>query len=173
MSQEGDLDPAQSGFWSVRESFVSFVLTNLPFIYPLIKSYVDKTRSSANKSGNMTGERLGGTGKQGYQLDSLPSKRSERRLEGAGSQEHIVPQHPERQYPTTTLSINPGHGDGSSSQDSVTLANYERDLPSPGHGVSHTTAYAQAIHTSSQFRPSDVGDSKGILVTRRIEVSGV
>ncbi|KAH7626048.1 FAD binding domain-containing protein [Sordaria sp. MPI-SDFR-AT-0083] len=37
----GNTDPAQSGYWSVRESFVSFVLTNLPMIYPLFKRLVD------------------------------------------------------------------------------------------------------------------------------------
>lgn len=153
----------------MRESFVSFVLTNLPFIYPLIKSYVDKTRSSANKSGNLTGERLGGTGKQGYRLDSMPGDRSGRR-ERAGSQEHIVSlQHPERQYPTTTLSTKPSHDD-SASLDSVTLAAYGRDLPSPGHGISRTTAYAQVV-SSTAGRPPQGGDSKGIVVTRSIDIS--
>ncbi|KAL0471334.1 hypothetical protein QR685DRAFT_551955 [Neurospora intermedia] len=37
---KGNRDPAQTGYWSVRESFVSFVLTNMPMVYPLIRRSV-------------------------------------------------------------------------------------------------------------------------------------
>ncbi|KAK3687197.1 hypothetical protein B0T22DRAFT_497754 [Podospora appendiculata] len=39
----GDIDPPMSGYWSVRESFVSVVLTNIPMVYPLVKRYYEKT----------------------------------------------------------------------------------------------------------------------------------
>lgn len=35
----------QSVYWSVRESFVSFVLPNIPMIYPLVKGIIEKTRT--------------------------------------------------------------------------------------------------------------------------------
>ncbi|KAJ4384377.1 hypothetical protein N0V85_008362, partial [Neurospora sp. IMI 360204] len=39
--KRGNMDPAQTGYWSVRESFVSFVLTNMPMIYPLLRRLVE------------------------------------------------------------------------------------------------------------------------------------
>ncbi|ORY71421.1 uncharacterized protein BCR38DRAFT_492574 [Pseudomassariella vexata] len=63
----GDVDPAQSGYWSVRESFVSFVLTNMPMVYPLVKKYIDKTRSSSRSKGT-------GTDSRGYRLNSYPRR---------------------------------------------------------------------------------------------------
>ncbi|OTB07666.1 hypothetical protein M426DRAFT_268103 [Hypoxylon sp. CI-4A] len=64
---KGDTDPAQSGYWSVRESFVSVVLTNMPMIYPMFRKYIDKTRI-ATKSKTTQGD------SRGYRLSSLPSR---------------------------------------------------------------------------------------------------
>ncbi|KAK0651470.1 hypothetical protein B0T16DRAFT_453931 [Cercophora newfieldiana] len=47
----GNTDPALSGYWSVRESFVSFVLTNMPMVYPLVKSFYEKGLSSVGSKG--------------------------------------------------------------------------------------------------------------------------
>ncbi|KAK3391192.1 hypothetical protein B0H63DRAFT_520386 [Podospora didyma] len=33
----GDIGPAQSSYWSIRELFVSVVLTNMPMVYPLFR----------------------------------------------------------------------------------------------------------------------------------------
>ncbi|OLN96859.1 hypothetical protein CCHL11_02418 [Colletotrichum chlorophyti] len=89
----GDVDSAQSGYWSVRESFVSVVLTNMPMVYPLFKSAIDKSRNaSVAKSGAMGDS-------QGYRLGSYPGKqipRSGNPPESIqdetqwGSREHIV-----------------------------------------------------------------------------------
>ncbi|KAI3554275.1 hypothetical protein CABS01_00960 [Colletotrichum abscissum] len=91
LSQVGDTDPAQSGYWSVRESFVSVVLTNMPMVYPLFKSVIDKSRNaSTNKSGAMGDS-------QGYRLGSYPGKQGPRSHPLSipnettwGSDEHIV-----------------------------------------------------------------------------------
>ncbi|KAI2613862.1 uncharacterized protein GGS25DRAFT_516723 [Hypoxylon fragiforme] len=61
----GDTDPSQSGYWSVRESFVCIVLTNLPMVYPLFKRFIDKGRS-------VTGTKSVTT--RGYKLNSMPSR---------------------------------------------------------------------------------------------------
>ncbi|WYZ46661.1 hypothetical protein EsH8_IX_000886 [Colletotrichum jinshuiense] len=87
----GDTDPAQSGYWSVRESFVSVVLTNMPMVYPLFKNVIDKSRNaSTNKSGAMGDS-------QGYRLGSYPGKQGPRSHPLSipnettwGSNEHIV-----------------------------------------------------------------------------------
>ncbi|KAK4205414.1 hypothetical protein QBC40DRAFT_320139 [Triangularia verruculosa] len=49
----GNTDPAQSAYWSLRESFVSVTLTNMPMVYPLVKHYFEKGLSSlgGGKSG--------------------------------------------------------------------------------------------------------------------------
>ncbi|OBS24494.1 hypothetical protein FPOA_05035 [Fusarium poae] len=92
---KGNTDPAQSGYWSVRESFVSFVVTNLPMVYPLLKRVVEKT-VSASKSGTRT-PGLGDS--QGYRLGDYKNKVSSRSRPDEtdlgdtvwGSKDHIVP----------------------------------------------------------------------------------
>lgn len=93
--QKGNTDPAQSGYWSVRESFVSFVLTNLPMVYPLMKRVVEKT-VSASKSGTNKTSGLGDS--QGYKLEDYRNKvHSKSRPDETelgdtvwGSKDHIV-----------------------------------------------------------------------------------
>ncbi|KAI2618403.1 hypothetical protein GGR54DRAFT_648146 [Hypoxylon sp. NC1633] len=92
----GDIDPAQSGYWSVRESFVSVVLTNLPMIYPMFRKFIEKTRSANRSKATSQGD------SRGYRLNSLPPNRIDatgRRKQssfsvpsdtGWGSEEHIV-----------------------------------------------------------------------------------
>ncbi|SPN99271.1 related to integral membrane protein PTH11 [Cephalotrichum gorgonifer] len=63
----GDSDPAQSGYWSVRESFVSFVLTNMPMVYPLFKRFIERSISAASRSENTNAL----SGSQGYRLGSF------------------------------------------------------------------------------------------------------
>ncbi|KAK8088559.1 hypothetical protein PG997_003520 [Apiospora hydei] len=65
--KDGDTNPAESGYWSIRESFVSFVLTNLPMVYPLIREYSNQLRG---KTGSTTGKSTGNS----YQLSSYPRK---------------------------------------------------------------------------------------------------
>ncbi|KAK3324783.1 hypothetical protein B0T19DRAFT_465018 [Cercophora scortea] len=55
----GDIDPAMSGYWSVRESFVSVVLTNMPMVYPLVKRYYEK--SVTTLSGTTANNELSGS----------------------------------------------------------------------------------------------------------------
>ncbi|KAI1465825.1 uncharacterized protein F4812DRAFT_461514 [Daldinia caldariorum] len=64
----GDIDPAQSGYWSVRESFVCVVLTNLPMVYALFSRYIEKGVSAARSKGDS------GVGIRGYRLSSLRSR---------------------------------------------------------------------------------------------------
>ncbi|KAF4969170.1 hypothetical protein FSARC_3546 [Fusarium sarcochroum] len=91
---KGNTDPAQSGYWSVRESFVSFVLTNLPMVYPLIKKFVEKSVTSSKG-----GSRTPGLGdSQGYRLESYKNKNTSRSRPDEvdlndtawGSKDHIV-----------------------------------------------------------------------------------
>ncbi|KAK7427619.1 hypothetical protein QQZ08_005894 [Neonectria magnoliae] len=91
---KGNTDPAQSGYWSVRESFVSFVLTNMPMVYPLVKRFIEKSVSSSK--GGSRGPGLGDS--HGYRLKSFKNEGSSRPraderdlVETAwGSKDHIV-----------------------------------------------------------------------------------
>ncbi|KAI1491827.1 hypothetical protein F5X96DRAFT_629647 [Biscogniauxia mediterranea] len=89
---KGDTDPAQSGYWSVRESFVSVVTTNLPLVYPLFKGIIEKGLSaSRSKAGTTTDSR-------GYRLNSVQGRGTTSKKDpfsvpnetSWGSKEHIV-----------------------------------------------------------------------------------
>lgn len=66
--QLGDVDPAQSGYWSVRESFVSVVLTNMPMVYPLFRKFIEKAGSVTRSKGASQGD------SKGYKLGSVPGR---------------------------------------------------------------------------------------------------
>ncbi|KAJ4397778.1 hypothetical protein N0V93_002015 [Gnomoniopsis smithogilvyi] len=158
----GNTDPAQSGFWSVRESFVSFVLTNLPFIYPLIRGVVDKTRASTSKSKDRTGALS--TGKNGYRLDSFHTPKP--RQTDADSKKYLVPQHDAK--PVAPEAGERVSLDEASSQDSYSMVhNAQRRMRTvqsmSGPGVS---AQVSAVRGPA---PADTEPGQGILVTRAYE----
>ncbi|KAI1477703.1 hypothetical protein F4774DRAFT_189112 [Daldinia eschscholtzii] len=64
----GDIDPAQSGYWSVRESFVSVVLTNMPMVYPMFRRFIEKGLSASRSKVTSEGD------SRGYKLSSLPGR---------------------------------------------------------------------------------------------------
>ncbi|KAK7940774.1 uncharacterized protein PG986_013161 [Apiospora aurea] len=78
--KDGDTNPAESGYWSIRESFVSFVLTNLPMVYPLFREY-------SNQLPGKTGSTTGKSTENSYQLSSYPRKSKNNRSRGP----HTVP----------------------------------------------------------------------------------
>ncbi|KAI9872230.1 MAG: hypothetical protein M1830_001881, partial [Pleopsidium flavum] len=59
----GETDPAQSGEWSVRESFVAVVVSNFPMVYPLFQRWYRKIRGQDTKSSSVD---------PSYRLDSNP-----------------------------------------------------------------------------------------------------
>lgn len=99
MFQVGDSDPSQSGYWSVRESFVSFVLTNMPMLYPLLKRFLEKIGATlALTNNNGESGRISSNG-QAYRLRSYPNQHKKTRNKDPnpvpeetryGSNEHIV-----------------------------------------------------------------------------------
>ncbi|KAI1849127.1 hypothetical protein JX266_005088 [Neoarthrinium moseri] len=64
----GNTDPSQSGYWSIRESFVSEVLTNMPMVYALVRSFSHKIQGKPDYS---KGQNSGS-----YQLGTYPRNRS-------------------------------------------------------------------------------------------------
>lgn len=163
LPQLGDKDPAQSGFWSVRESFVSFVLTNLPFIYPLIRGFIEKTRASTNKSGDRSRSKLATSGRNGYRLDSLPGQRP--RHPDADSKEHIVSQYDVK--PTVIESRRRVSLDEVSSQDSFTIVQQPQNQLRPVQGMNGASVSSQV--SSARATPSENEPAQGIMVTRAYE----
>ncbi|KAK0714757.1 hypothetical protein B0H67DRAFT_221609 [Lasiosphaeris hirsuta] len=93
----GDIDPAQSGYWSVRESFVSVVLTNMPMVYPLVKRFFERGLSSISGSHSATqaesthGYRLGShSGRKANQTHNSKHPLSIPNETCWGSEENIV-----------------------------------------------------------------------------------
>lgn len=82
--QDGDTNPAESGYWSIRESFVSFVLTNLPMVYPLFREYFNQLRG---KAGSTAGKSSGNS----YQLGSFPRQSRNNNQKNTGRDPHAIP----------------------------------------------------------------------------------
>ncbi|KAK0617798.1 hypothetical protein B0T17DRAFT_496331 [Bombardia bombarda] len=125
----GDIDPAQSGYWSVRESFVSVVLTNMPMVYPLLKKALDKSISSFSGGTNTPGgggingsSHVGESSHHGYRLGSHPSRKgkagnSKHPLSIPddtrwGSEENIVDSNTDAKTTTTEVSMSDEGGMG-------------------------------------------------------------
>lgn len=141
---------------------MSFVLTNLPFIYPLIRGVIEKTRASTNKSGGGTGALS--AGKNGYRLDSFHTPKP--RQTDADSKKYLVNQRDTKPIPPVSrerVSV-----DEVSSEDSFNLGNTsQRRMPaqrreSGGIATAQVSAYRGPA-------PPDTEPSQGILVTRAYE----
>lgn len=142
---------------------MSFVLTNLPFIYPLIRGVIEKTRASTNKSGGGTGALS--TGKNGYRLDSFHTPKP-RHLPDADSKKYLVSQTNTKAIPSVSrerVSV-----DEVSSEDSFSLVQTTQRRMQSQRRESGGIVSAQV----SAYRgpaPSDTEPSHGILVTRAYE----
>ncbi|KAI2465734.1 hypothetical protein F4781DRAFT_12963 [Annulohypoxylon bovei var. microspora] len=115
----GDIDPAQSGYWSVRESFVSVVLTNMPTVYPMFKKFIERGLSINKPQGTSQED------SRGYKLGSLSG-----RLDTIGQQR-------QRSFPTPNDAIwgsnehimaDRGHGTMSNDEEtSIDLPKHQSD----------------------------------------------
>lgn len=155
----GDIDPAQSGYWSVRESFVSFVLTNLPMVYPLFRGIIEKTRNSTSRSKNSQG---------GYRLDSVsrPQKGVSQKHPltlpndtAWGSKEQIV------------AGANPHGGPGSTSSGDEVSVGLPIHRPSQRQAFNKVTSSNKVYDGSSDQLRSEP-DPNRIVVTKEYTVTG-
>ena len=158
--QLGNIDPALSGYWSIRESFVSFVLTNMPMVYPLVKRYYEKGLSSvASKGGGAT---TGDTSRsQGHRLGSVLQRKPNKgahplSLPGDtncwASNENIVVVDERSEYAKT--------GDSSSAE----------ELPIQGAKTVQVSAGLMGHHQRGMS--NHLEDGNGIVVTREYTVIG-
>lgn len=179
--QVGNTDPAQSGYWSIRESFVCFALTNMPMVYPLFKRFIEKSVifSSSNQTsglGESQGYRLGSYNQSGTGQGSRKAKNShiDPTLETVadngesrwGSKEHIVQENP-----------NKGAGSSGSDEDSLEGMGVSARIGSPGnaYGMGHA---ATANRATGVHNPESVvqggkwrSGSRQIMVTTEYSIS--
>ncbi|ROW00012.1 hypothetical protein VPNG_08351 [Cytospora leucostoma] len=169
----GDRDPAQSGYWSVRESFVSYVLANMPMLYPLLKKFFERVGCSITLSSPRGASGQAASSGQAYRLGGYPHSRSKPRSKDPdpipeetryGSDEHII-------FACTECSRT-----ASSSQDTTRaeVDTKERHVHSPfQHGNNHTKVFRGPGHLKSKPSLSSAPATGGILVTKDIVVSEV
>lgn len=113
-SQTGTTDPAQSGYWSIRESFVAVIVTNFPMVFPLFQRLYRSARGDhASRAGysrdgsyplnsyqqqkvqfqqqqKQTGSGLNTVGSCGSNNTRKKLKKGQEPLSGWGSDEAIV-----------------------------------------------------------------------------------
>ncbi|KAJ4367256.1 hypothetical protein N0V85_009139 [Neurospora sp. IMI 360204] len=179
----GDTDPAQSGYWSVRESFVSFVLTNMPMVYPLVKRFLEK--SIISLSGGTSGNHQGGvSGQHGYPLGSNPGSHlgkgepRSRVVISKGSRHPLT-------HPNDTIwgseenivNSDDGKAVGGSRSSTASSRDIATTVVPQGSGVGHkTTTFVERrsglIEPQTSGGSGKKGKQNGIIVTHEITVTG-
>ncbi|KAK4156699.1 hypothetical protein C8A00DRAFT_12410 [Chaetomidium leptoderma] len=186
----GDIDPAQSAYWSIRESFVSVVLTNMPMVYPLVKQFLEKGFSSLGGGRSDTNH----ADSHGYPLGSNPGRKVKTTTNSKhplsipgdtfwGSEENIVEDNADAKTTATASS-----GDDGPSRKPLQGLSLKPDAgrtpspPSPTSPISPMTRKAQHPPHGSrtertqvsvgQGEPPPAGhSSKGIVVTAEYTVT--
>ncbi|KAK3947609.1 hypothetical protein QBC32DRAFT_270442 [Pseudoneurospora amorphoporcata] len=166
-------DPAQSGYWSVRESFVSVVLTNMPMVYPLLKRFLEQ--SIISLSGGRTDsdevKNKSGVPGNGYPLSSNPgnSNAANRRTlmnrhplsvpdSIWGSEENIV-----RSEDGRALGSETSNHDGD-----IAMQTHVRVS---GHGGTTSVEKTPIIEPQNSGGSGRMGRQQGIIVTHEITVT--
>ncbi len=146
----GEIDPAQSGYWSVRESFVSIVLTNMPMVYPLFKGAFEKgRRMSKDKSYSSDNGRA-------YRLSSLSRQKG-------GPHKHPLSLPNDTAWDSNEdIVVNPRHGSTASGDDPSLGLPIHR--PSSQQALNIIASNPLRNEPPMQLRP--VPSSPNIVITR-------
>lgn len=167
--QVGDSDPSQSGYWSVRESFVSFVLTNMPMLYPLLKSLFAKLGTTKALTNDNGGSGRAPSSGPAYRLSSYPDQHKKTKNKSSnpmsedaryGSDEHI--------FSLTDES----HGVSSSAEGAAADGQSHASFHVAGNGEPARVTVCSGPSPSDARRPTpnDHSDTGGITVTREYNV---
>ncbi|KAK7750178.1 hypothetical protein SLS62_007929 [Diatrype stigma] len=156
----GDTDPAQSGYWSVRESFVSMVVTNMPMVYPLFRSLVEKGRNMSSRNKTYPS----GDESRGYRLDSI----SRQQRQKGGSHPHPLSMPNDTIWESNSKEKIVGNTDRPAGSQSTSNSGDEVSLGLPMHGP-RATAVRGGSSGSSSRRPDS--DPHHIVVTSEYTVA--
>lgn len=166
--QVGDSDPSQSGYWSVRESFVSFVLTNMPMLYPLLKNFLVKIGTTLALTNNGGSGRATSTG-HAYRLESYPKHKKTRNKDP-----NPVPEETRYGSNERIVSSDDENHDAASSGDVATAVDQPHG-PFLGAGVFEparvTVCSGPSASDARHPTPINHANSGGIIVTREYNVS--
>ncbi|KAK7717253.1 hypothetical protein SLS64_002743 [Diaporthe eres] len=157
-------------YWSVRESFVSFVLTNMPMLYPLLKSFLAKIGTTLALTNNNGESGRATSSGQAYRLGSYPNHHKKTRNKDPN------PMPEETRY--------------GSNERIVSLDEQSRDAASSGGGAAADDQPHDPFQVAGVFEPArvtvcsgpgpsdarrptpiDYTSSGGIMVTREYNVS--
>jgi hypothetical protein len=187
--QLGNTDPAQSGYWSLRESFVSVVLTNMPMVYPLVKHFFEKGLSSLGGGKSDNTAYVGDS--HGYPLGSHPGRNTKTTTHSKnphsrpgdtfwGSEENIVENNVDAKTTATASSSDAGsrpkqlHGHKADPSRTPTptsptspVAGMARKPQLPRHGSRNERVQV----TIGQGEPPPSSHMKGIVVTAEYTVT--
>ncbi|KAL2285461.1 hypothetical protein FJTKL_08131 [Diaporthe vaccinii] len=166
----GDSDPSQSGYWSVRESFVSFVLTNMPMLYPLLKSFLAKIGTTLALTNNNGESGRATSSGQAYRLRSYPNHHKKTR----NKDPNPVPEETRYGSNERIVSLDDQSRDAASSGGGAAVDDQPHD-PFQVAGVFEPArvAVCSGPGPSDARRPTpiDYTSSGGIMVTREYNVS--
>ncbi|TDZ49877.1 hypothetical protein CTRI78_v007776 [Colletotrichum trifolii] len=159
----GDVDSAQSGYWSVRESFVSVVLTNMPMVYPLFKNAIDKSRNLSTNKNSGLGD------SNGYRLGSYPGKKS--------AHAHPLSLPAETQWDSKEHIVNDSMEKGTASggdEASIGSDKHQPQSPYLPQGADHAqAAVADGSRQEARPRRHDSLTQSNIVVTKEYSISRV
>ena len=151
----------------MRESFVSFVLTNMPMLYPLLKKLFEIIGSSITVTSAHVGTGRAASNGQAYRLSSYPDKRGVKDPDPlpddtrSGSEEHIIITCVDDSKATSSSQGIPAVGVD-------TDEHQARNLFQQGH--IHAHAFPDPVH-KHQRSPSCAPAAGGILVTKDFVVT--
>jgi len=133
--------PSQGGAWSVRESFVAVIVSNMPFIFPLIRrvkykikgTYGSYASQDKSKNGSVPLSTVKGPRRAGFKKVRHPNDIPDDQSVLYGSEERIVKMDKNSTVTTTT-----GVGSRSGSRNDIEV---ER-----GNGIQITTEWQVESH---------------------------
>lgn len=152
----------------MRESFVSFVLTNMPMLYPLLKSFLEKIGTTLALTRNGGSGRANGTG-QAHRLESYPKNKKTRNKDP-----NPVPEDTRYGSNERMVSLDDESRDAAFNGDGVTVIDQPHGAFHVAGGCEPARVTACSSPSSSDARhptPLDHSNAGGIIVTRDYNVS--
>lgn len=150
---------------------MSFVLTNLPAIYPLIKGAVDRTITTygSRSAGNITGgaDKSGGNG---YRLDSYPkgSRSAKNKVVGSSATQRI--RHP---WDSEEKIVEPTQSPASAMTGGLDDRSSQEDIHGSFTGECPGNKTTSQVMATGRWKrgsqPANMEHSSGIMVTKAYE----
>lgn len=143
-------------------------------MYPLIRGFIEKGRTSLGRSNGATGVKSGLSNSGGYRLDSYPGHSRRKDIESA-SKENIVPHYDTKATVYQTHTSRSIDDQASQDSDNVVYIQSPRSPVSANHQVTVLAEHGRSATLRKQGTNNQASNlNSGIVVTREYEftVSG-